>query len=1054
MRKFSIVLKIVLTVCVFVSGFGEIRGGDAQEEYKKKGMPCSEIGIVTNFTDNGIFLISPDFNMLSGPYLKGELGEGNSLLNTAVIPGKNTALITGKNTYEVFFIQLPHRYGAPPVKLDSINIGYNAEEISVTPDGTFALINYTGGEPYIAVIDLEARALRSIFEVPIKMNISGIKIAADDRTVIAADHTNGKIQILELDGDGNLTYSSAIDLSFQPRSLAVSPDGKNVVVVNPSEGLPAFLRIDSPGKVEQLEENIPCRIFHGKSAKFSSDGAKVYYLTNDGSEANIHTLEVQSSGLVLQYGGSIYVSPQNADAEQEFDTITVESTGRYAYVWCKAFPDDNAGRDHKPAGIAVIDLYTQKRINIPGRIKNPVDITFGCRGAQPQHSKPTASDQPPLGSIETPANGTTVTGSIAVTGWALDDVGLESVKIYRQQGYSLVYIGDAQFIEGARPDVAAAFPHYPNNTKAGWGYMMLTNFLPNGGNGTFKIHAIAKDTTGHEVTLGIKTIYCDNAHATKPFGAIDSPQPGETISGANYRITGWALTPPPNKIPENGTTIDVRIDGKYIGNVTYNIYRSDIETFFPGYANNKGAHGYLEFDTTEYDNGVHTIEWVVKDNAENTDGIGSRFFSIQNDAANDSVTLYSNPGDSRLALIKDPDGREILFLGEKDEDGLPKSLSQMVADSEDLDPDKRATTWFDDKGRPTKSILDGGGSLTYEWLEDYVIITATSTDGTETETQFVPLDQATRELWQNSNTEQTKHTASQKPSNESKTENRVVKSEIHVKCGGEYLSGIQLTGRTKFTAGPNVPLAFTKDSQRDGVFHYNLPLASKIFPPDVDDFVTKLDTAIERSVKVSKFIRNVGCAFFLKKRVIPPCLVLIISHEMIDILDKMSDLPILVKDFFENGPVFVEVTAINQNFDKETTTFFFPNTPSIKAKVFDLGGDKNFCGTDIRGTWRLNFKWTGYSQGSASITFKGNDKYYGRFSTSDGYSGNYRVNGKKVRFNFDLGTVYWGRITSDKKMSGEMISYRNVPGTWNASRSSSKLTPIETNDKVSVIGPR
>ncbi|UCH96064.1 MAG: right-handed parallel beta-helix repeat-containing protein, partial [Candidatus Aminicenantes bacterium] len=96
-----------------------------------------------------------------------------------------------------------------------------------------------------------------------------------------------------------------------------------------------------------------------------------------------------------------------------------------------------------------------------------------------------------FGSFETPLDGSTVSSSIPVTGWALDDIGVENVKIFRGNTGSLVYIGDAVFVEGARPDVEQAYPHYPMNYKAGWGYMMLTNFLPNGGNGTFKIHAIA-----------------------------------------------------------------------------------------------------------------------------------------------------------------------------------------------------------------------------------------------------------------------------------------------------------------------------------------------------------------------------------------------------------------------------------------------------------------------------------------------------------------------------------------------------------------------------------
>jgi hypothetical protein len=236
----------------------------------------------------------------------------------------------------------------------------------------------------------------------------------------------------------------------------------------------------------------------------------------------------------------------------------------------------------------------------------------------------------PFGYFETPRDGVTVMSSIPVTGWVLDDIEVMSVKIYRQEGKDLVYIGDAVFVEGARPDVELAYPNYPKSYRAGWGYMMLTNFLSDGGNGTFILHAIAMDKEGNQVTLGTKTIYCDNAHAVKPFGAIDTPAQGGTASGSNYRNQGWVLTPLPNKIPEDGHTIIVWIDGIDVGKCKYNIYRSDIAALFPGYANSNGAMAYFDFDTTAYKNGVHTIQWTAVDNYGNVDGIGSRYFTSQN----------------------------------------------------------------------------------------------------------------------------------------------------------------------------------------------------------------------------------------------------------------------------------------------------------------------------------------------------------------------------------------------------------------------------------------
>jgi hypothetical protein len=240
----------------------------------------------------------------------------------------------------------------------------------------------------------------------------------------------------------------------------------------------------------------------------------------------------------------------------------------------------------------------------------------------------------PIGYFDTPISGTAVSGSLPVTGWAVDDLGIQSLKIYRDpiqgEGSGLIYIGDAVFVEGARPDIEEMYNTYPYCHKAGWGYMLLTNFLPNKGNGSFILHAIAEDFEGNRTSLGTKTIICDNANAVKPFGAIDTPGQGGTASGNAFVNFGWALTPQPNTIPFNGSTITVFLDGIPKGHPVYNQPRQDIINLFPGYNNTNGAVGYFYLDTTKLENGVHTIAWSVTDDADNIEGIGSRYFNVNN----------------------------------------------------------------------------------------------------------------------------------------------------------------------------------------------------------------------------------------------------------------------------------------------------------------------------------------------------------------------------------------------------------------------------------------
>jgi hypothetical protein len=328
---------------------------------------------------------------------------------------------------------------------------------------------------------------------------------------------------------------------------------------------------------------------------------------------------------------SLYFSAISGGSQTGSQTVSVDISGGCSLDWTascqenwiEVTPTSATGSALATVSVDTTSLtagtYTGTVLITYASVSNSVTVSLTIHNP--------ASSSVPFGDFSTPLNGSVARGSIPVTGWALDDIEVESVKIYRDGNF---YVGDAVFVDGARPDVEAAFPNYPFNYRAGWGYMLLTNFFPNGGNGIYTLSAVAADKEGNQVTLGSKTIICDNANAVKPFGAIDTPAQGDTASGTGYINFGWVLTPMPNAIPTDGSTIHVFVDGVNLGNPTYNNYRADIATLFSGYANSNGAVGYFILDTTAYTNGTHTIYWTAEDDAGNKDGIGSRYFNIQN----------------------------------------------------------------------------------------------------------------------------------------------------------------------------------------------------------------------------------------------------------------------------------------------------------------------------------------------------------------------------------------------------------------------------------------
>jgi hypothetical protein len=264
--------------------------------------------------------------------------------------------------------------------------------------------------------------------------------------------------------------------------------------------------------------------------------------------------------------------------------------------------------------------------------------------------------QSPFGSVDTPLpDRTGVTGAIPITGWALDDVEVMEVTICRAAvagesvpvdpkcgGTAKIYVGNGIFIEGARPDVQATYPDAPRSNAAGWGFMLLTNTLPNRGNGTFVFSIYARDREGRVTLLGTRAMTCDNAHASLPFGTIDTPLQGATIAGSSYVNFGWALTQNPKSIPIDGSTLMVYVDGVPIGNPSYNHHRPDIAAIFPGLANSNGAIGFKIIDTTTLANGLHTIAWTASDSAGAIAGLGSRYFRVLNGATNGVTTTNAH----------------------------------------------------------------------------------------------------------------------------------------------------------------------------------------------------------------------------------------------------------------------------------------------------------------------------------------------------------------------------------------------------------------------------
>ncbi len=320
---------------------------------------------------------------------------------------------------------------------------------------------------------------------------------------------------------------------------------------------------------------------------------------------------------------------------------TMTWTARSSAKWLSVMPLSGTGP--KALIIKIVNVLTMSvgtylgtvTVTCPGAANSPqvINVTLTVKAAK--------TDAAPFGALDTPpADDSSFGASVTLAGWALDDVGMKNVRIFRKSGTtatSKTLIGKATFVAGARPDIEARYPDNPQNYKAGWTYTLKSSLLPNGGKGTFTIMAFATDTFGHTVLLGKRTLIGTGAKgsagvAAIPFGSLDEPPETGTVSGTSFLVTGWALTPPPNDIPTDGSTVTVWVDGLALGHPVYGNFRQDVEAEYPECSNAARGAGYFDLNTTKLADGWHTLAWSAADSSGAVGEIGSRYFRVQNEA--------------------------------------------------------------------------------------------------------------------------------------------------------------------------------------------------------------------------------------------------------------------------------------------------------------------------------------------------------------------------------------------------------------------------------------
>jgi len=236
-----------------------------------------------------------------------------------------------------------------------------------------------------------------------------------------------------------------------------------------------------------------------------------------------------------------------------------------------------------------------------------------------------AAGAQPIGGIDFPLDGSTVTGIVRVTGFVLDFHAIDRIDLF-------VDGNPVNHAESGlpRPDVLEIFPTYFNSPTANPGF--VTSFLSRGNltDGPHTVQIMAKESaTQVETSVATITVHVDNSVNQAPFGWIDMPGAAgiENFTGS-VPVTGWA-------IDDSGVIdhIDFLIDGQIVAGAVgrgepstaiYGSTRPDIQAAFPDVPFSLYTGFVANVDATKLLNGVHVVSVVATDAEGASREIGSR----------------------------------------------------------------------------------------------------------------------------------------------------------------------------------------------------------------------------------------------------------------------------------------------------------------------------------------------------------------------------------------------------------------------------------------------
>ncbi len=241
----------------------------------------------------------------------------------------------------------------------------------------------------------------------------------------------------------------------------------------------------------------------------------------------------------------------------------------------------------------------------------------------------TSGGNPPWADLDYPAQGSTVSGTTPIQGWALDNLivsesAIQVINVYID-GNFYGSLGPASFT--VRNDICGTWPGRPNCPNVGYSTPWNSLTVANGVH-TFQTFAV--DGSGQ---VGASNVHFVTVNNTNPPNlGLDLPAIGSTISGT-VNIQGWALdsaSSPESPINRTEVYLDGALYATYLPGSGPSPVRADICNIWPARPGcpNVGFGG--SFNTTVFSNGVHSMYARSYDSNGQNNVSATNSFTINN----------------------------------------------------------------------------------------------------------------------------------------------------------------------------------------------------------------------------------------------------------------------------------------------------------------------------------------------------------------------------------------------------------------------------------------